>query len=118
MSSEAVQLFTDRARLIGKYSGTWAEQMIQQRGPQGLRVLHGLLGLAGTHPTSELEKACRKAIEHGSWRLREIKELLSNPTLPEQKTFLEEHPLIRQLEAYENLIPICFEQNPETENNP
>ena len=76
------------------------------------------LGLAGTHPTSELEKACRKAIEHGSWRLREIKELLSNPTLPEQKTFLEEHPLIRQLEAYENLIPICFEQNPETENNP
>ena len=113
-----VEWLLDRARLIGKYSGTWAEQMIQQRGPQGLRVLHGLLGLAGTHPTSELEKACRKAIEHGSWRLREIKELLSNPTLPEQKTFLEEHPLIRQLEAYENLIPICFEQNPETENNP
>lgn len=113
-----VEWLLDRARAIGKYSGTWAEQMMQQRGTQGLRVLHGLLSLAEEHPSNELEKACRKAIEHGSWRLREVKELLASPPLPEQTTFLEEHPLIRQLDAYENLIPVCFEPNNETEINP
>ena len=113
-----VEWLLDRARCLGKYSGTWAEQMIQQRGPQGLRVLHGLLSLAEEHPASELEKACHKAIEHGSWRLRELKELLASFPRPTQSTFLEEHPLIRQLDAYENLIPVCFEQNSETESNP
>jgi transposase len=33
----------DRARLIGQYSGTWAEQMFAQRGPYAIRALHGLL---------------------------------------------------------------------------
>lgn len=113
-----VEWLLDRARCIGKYSGTWAEQMIEQRGPQGLRVLHGLLSLAEEHPAGELEKACHKAIEHGSWRLREIKELLDGIPRLTQSTFLEKHPLIRQLDAYENLIPFCFEQNPETETNP
>lgn len=113
-----VEWLLDRARLIGKYSGTWAEEMIQQRGPQGLRVLHGLLSLAEEHPASELEKACHKAVEHGSWRLREIKELLAGFPRPTQSAFLEEHPLIRQLDAYANLIPVCFEPNPETESNP
>src|ERR1017187_7709598 len=35
----------DRARLIGAHTGSWAEGMIQQRGPIGVRVLHGLLSL-------------------------------------------------------------------------
>jgi transposase len=115
-----VEWLLDRARCLGKYSGTWAEQMIRQRGPQGLRVLQGLLSLAEAHPASELEKACHKAIEHGSWRLREIKELLASFPRPTQSTFLEEHPLIRQLDAYENLIPVCFEPKTknETETNP
>ena len=113
-----VDWLLDRARGLGKYSGTWAEEMIRQRGPQGLRVLHGLLSLAGDHPARDLEKACHKAIEHGSWRLREIKELLAGLPRPAQSAFLEEHPLIRPLEAYEDLIPVCFEPNSETERNP
>src|SRR6185503_8753181 len=40
----------DRARLIGQFSGTWAEQMFAQRGPQAIRTLHGLLSLAQKHP--------------------------------------------------------------------
>jgi transposase len=42
----------DRARLIGAHTGSWAEAMAQQRGPIGIRVLHGLLSLAGKHPVS------------------------------------------------------------------
>lgn len=53
----------DRARLIGKYSGTWAEQMFAQRGPHAIRSLQGLLALAEKHPAAELERACRQAIE-------------------------------------------------------
>jgi hypothetical protein len=33
----------DRARLIGPHTGSWAEGMVQQRGPIGARVLHGQL---------------------------------------------------------------------------
>jgi len=37
----------DQCRLIGPLTGTWAEGMYAVRGPQGLRVLMGLLQLAG-----------------------------------------------------------------------
>jgi transposase len=98
----------DRARLIGKYSGTWAEQMFKDRGPQAIRVLQGLLSLAEKHPVTELERACQQAIEYGAWRLRDLRQLLDRPGCP-QLTFLETHPLIRDLEAYNNLVPVCFD---------
>ena len=100
----------DRARSLGKYSGTWAEQMFAQRGPQSIRVLQGLLSLAQKHPVAALERACQLAIEHGAWRLRDLRELLERAAPPPQQqfTFLESHPLIRDLEAYDNLIPVCF----------
>jgi len=97
----------DRARLIGKYSGTWAEQMFAQRGPYAIRSLHGLLALAEKNPVVELERACQQAIECGAWRLRDLRELLSRSSTP-QMTFLEKHPLIRDLEAYGNIVPVCF----------
>jgi transposase len=98
----------DRARLIGKYSGTWAEAMFAQRGPQALRVLHGLLALAEKHPVAQLERACQQAVHYGAWRLRDLRELLARSTPPPQLSFLETHPLIRDLEAYEKLVPVCF----------
>ncbi len=101
----------DRARLIGQYCGTWAESLYRQRGAQALRVLQGLLALAGKHPASELERACQTALQHGTWRLRDLRELLARSAPPAQLTFLETHPLIRQLEDYQNLVPVCFAPN-------
>lgn len=100
----------DRCRLIGPLTGTWAEAMHQCRGPQSLRVMQGLLQLAGKHPVNALEKAARLATQHGSWRLRDLKRLLELPGNVVQMDFLETHPLIRSLEAYhidpaENLNP-------------
>jgi len=103
----------DRARLIGKYSSTWAQQMFAQRGPYAIRALHGLLALAEKHPVAELERSCRQAIQYGAWRLRDLRELLNRST-PSQLTFLEKHPLIRDLEAYDKIVPVCFA--PHTEN--
>jgi hypothetical protein len=90
----------DRCRLIGPLTGTWAEAMHQTRGPASLRVMQGLLQLAGKHPAVELEKAARVATHHGTWRLRDLKRLLERPGNVVQLDFLEAHPLIRSLEAY------------------
>lgn len=100
----------DRCRLIGPLTGTWAQAMHQARGPQGLRVMLGLLQLAGKHPAAALEKAAGLATHHGAWRLRDLKRLLDLPGNVVQLDFLETHPLIRPLEAYrlapaENLHP-------------
>ena len=56
----------DRTRLIGVHTGSWAEAMVQQRGPIGVRVLHGLLSLAQKHPVKAPESAAQKALHHGA----------------------------------------------------
>ena len=100
----------DRCRLLGPLTGTWAEAMHRARGPQGLRVMLGLLQLAEKHPAAELEKAARVATHHGAWRLRDLKRLLELPGNVVQLDFLETHPLIRSLDAYR--IEPAQPQNP------
>jgi hypothetical protein len=95
----------DRCRLLGPLTGTWAQAMHHARGPQGLRVMLGLLQLAEKHPAAELEKAARLATHHGAWRLRDLKRLLELPGNVVQLDFLETHPLIRSLDAY-RITPI------------
>jgi hypothetical protein len=46
--------------------------MVQQRGPIGTRVLHGLLALAQKHSVKALEQAAQTALHHGTWRLRDL----------------------------------------------
>src|SRR6266700_259756 len=98
----------DRARLIGAHTGSWAEAMVQQRGPIGTRVLHGLLALAQKHPVKALEGAAQKALHHGPWRLRDLRTLLEQAGPEPQLDFLETHPLIRSLDTYQHCVPDCF----------
>jgi len=107
----------DRCRLLGQDAGTWAERLYQQRGPECLRVLQGLLALAEKHPTSQLNQACRLALTHSAWHLRDLRELLARPVAQEQFGFLETHPLIRDLKTYDNLVPVCFRPAPEHDTN-
>jgi transposase len=101
----------DRCRLLGPQTGTWAEQMFAQRGPQGLRVMLGLLQLAEKHPVAELERVTLSAAHHGAWRLRDLKRLLDQPANVVQLQFLETHPLIRPLDAYRIPLPIAPQPN-------
>jgi transposase len=98
----------DRARLIGPQTGSWAQSMVQQRGPIATRVLHGLLALAQKHPVKELEQAAQKALHHGTWRLRDLRTLLEQTAPSPQLDFLETHPLIRNLDTYRDCVPDCF----------
>ena len=102
----------DRARVLGRHTGSWAEAMYAQRGMAGVRVLHGLLALAGKHPVAALERASATALHHGAWRLRDLRQLLELPVPAAQMDFLETHPLIRSLEAYAQ--PDCFAAPPPT----
>jgi hypothetical protein len=106
----------DRCRLLGQGAGTWAETLYQRRGPESLRVLQGLLALAEKHPAPQLDQACRLAITHSGWHLCDLRELLARPTAQEQFAFIDSHPLIRDLQAYDNLVPGCF--SPVLQNNP
>jgi hypothetical protein len=98
----------DRARLIGRNTGSWAEAMVQQHGPIGARVLRGLLSMAEKHPVKALESAAQKALHHGAWRLRDLRALLAHAGPEPQLDFLETHPLIRSLDAYGQYVPDCF----------
>ncbi len=106
----------DRCRLLGSGAETWAESLYQQRGPESLRVLQGLLALAEKHPTPQLDHACQLALTHGAWHLRDLRELLARPVAQEQFAFIETHPLIRDLSTYDNLVPVCF--SPASQSNP
>ena len=107
----------DRCRLLGQGAGTWAERLYQQRGPESLRVLQGLLALAEKHPAAQLDQACQLALTHDAWRLREVRELLARPVAQEQFAFIETHPLIRDLQTYDNLVPVCFSPAPQSNPN-
>jgi transposase len=100
----------DRCRLLGPHTGTWAEQMNTQRGPQGLRVMQGLLQLAEKHPVAQLERAAQVATHHAAWRLRDLKRLIEEPANVIQLQFLETHPLIRPLDAYHVPLPTTTPQ--------
>jgi len=108
----------DRARLLGPHCGDWAEGMMKKRGVEGIRVLQGFLHLAAKQTPAHMETASQLALAHGVWRLRELRGLLSHPTLQEQFQFIQQHPLIRDLSHYQALMPDCFTPTTETSPHP
>ena len=90
--------------MVGPYSAAWSQALIQRRGVTALRTLQGYLSLTQRHSSTELERACRIAHDHEAFRLKHIRRLLKNKEAPEQQSFLEEHPLIRDLSVYDNFI--------------
>lgn len=99
----------NQASLIGPHTGKWAEQMIQQRGIEGIRPLLGLLSLSKRHRAEAIENACATALSHGAYRLRTIRELLKRQgDRQEQFEFMAEHPIIRSLSEYGRLAGNAF----------
>jgi hypothetical protein len=90
-----------KAIRIGPKCGAWADAALGQRGVEAIRPLYGLLALSRTHTSIRIDQACETALAEGRYRLRDIKVLLDAPP-PAQETmsFLEEHPLIRDMDEY------------------
>ena len=81
--------------------------MMQSRGVEGLRVLQGLLSLAGRHSPAAIDHACGRAHGHGCYRLRTVRDLLDRAApKPESVPLLEDHPLIRSLSEYDQVVRV------------
>ena len=102
-----------QTRRIGPQAAQWSQAVVQARGVEGVRVLQGLLALAGKHRHDALEKACAIAFSYGSYRLKTIRTLLEREA-PRQEVlpFLEEHPIIRDLAEYAQIAHHAFQKEP------
>ncbi|MHC4066959.1 MAG: IS21 family transposase [Planctomycetota bacterium] len=98
-----------RAALIGPHTRHWSESMMQHRGVAGLRVLQGLLSLARQHQDHRIEQACEVAQSHGAYRLRVIRQLITrHGAKQDQFEFTQDHPIIRSLADYGQLVRDSF----------
>ena len=103
---------------IGPESGRWAQALIEQRGLQGIRVLQGFLSLTNRHTRKELERVTRIALSHEAFRLKTLRRLLKEPAEGEQTSFLETHPLIRDMGEYGAFVHAAFTDDvPDTRNH-
>jgi transposase len=100
-----------QVRRIGTHATRWAEGVIEARGIEGVRVLQGLLSLASKHPCDCLEKACAIAFSYNAFHLKTIRTLLDRAA-PRQETFtfIDEHPIIRNLSEYSELVHRAIQQ--------
>jgi transposase len=106
-----------RVALIGPHTEKWASAMITARGIEGTRVLMGILSLAKKHPGETLEKACEIALSHGAFHLRVVRQLLTrHAPLQQPLPFLDEHPVIRPLGDYAQIVAAAAaRKGPESE---
>jgi transposase len=90
-----------RAIKIGPQCGAWADAVILNRGAEGIRPLYGFLNLPRQYTATALEKACERALSHGTYSLRDLRRLLEQP-MQEDSTplFMDSHPLIRDMAEY------------------
>lgn len=99
----------NKASLIGPHTGRWAEQMLQRRGIEGVRVLLGLVNLSRRHSADAIKQACESACTHGAYRLHTIRELIDRQSdRQEQFEFIDEHPIIRSMAEYGQLVHMAF----------
>ncbi len=99
-----------RATRIGPKTALWAKAVMEERGIQGVRILNGLLSLTTRHTTAQMEMACELAVSHAAYRLKMLRQLLSQPSRQENFGFMEEHPLIRKMSDYQEFIKVNFRQ--------
>jgi len=95
-----------RVSLVGPQTLRWAQAMLDHRDIQGVRVLQGLLAMTRKHPADDLEHACESALSHGAYRLRALRQLMKRPS--HQAEFVQNHPLIRPMDAYARHIRVSF----------
>ena len=98
-----------RASAIGEHADRWAQEVIRSRGIEGIRAVIGLLSLADRQPCPLIDKACEIAISYGAYRLKNVRRLLDRKAAKqEQMEFMQEHPIIRSMDVYGELVRKCL----------
>jgi len=111
--------WTGRARRLGPGCARWADAVAERRGVSGFRVLAGLCRLAERHSIGALDAACARAAANDSFRLRELRALLeTRGPVQVQTSFIDEHPIIRPLSLYDELIGTPPQPQPQEATTP
>jgi transposase len=99
-----------RVRRLGPKSTCWAIAVVEARGVEAVRVLIGLLSLAGRHPAAAIERACGIASSYAAYHLRTVRALIDrDPPKQETMSFMSEHPMIRPLADYDRFVHEAFQ---------
>jgi len=107
------QWLLQKASSLGEHADQWAQAVIRGRGVQGLRTVMGLLSLADRHSHNEIDKACEIASSYGAYRLKNVRTLLATEAAKqEQLEFVDEHPIIREIGVYGELVRTAFQHAP------
>ena len=98
-----------KVRYIGPHTRQWSLGLVASRGIEAVRVLHGLMNLSNKHASHEIERACEIAHSYQEYRLATIRKLIQH-TAPKQEEFefLKEHPIIRNLSDYGDMVRVDF----------
>ena len=99
-----VDYMLTKAGNLGHDAGRWAGAMVAARGIEGVRVLQGFLSLARKHPAEVINRASRVALDTRCFRLRPVRQLCKRHAQHEPEPFTEDHPIIRPLAEYQELI--------------
>jgi transposase len=96
--------WVSRAAALGGPCGQWAQGALDRRGPESLRSIMALCSLIKKHSASVLNAACTKALQSGTYRLKDLRRFMGEQ--PEQTPFgfAQSHPLIRDLTTYADFI--------------
>jgi len=71
--------------------------------------LVGLLNMAHRIEDKQIDKACEIALTHEAFRLRTLRQLIERGGSKQQEIqFLDEHPIIRDLSDYGDLVKSSF----------
>lgn len=94
-----------RASTIGQHADRWAQEVIRSRGIEGIRAVIGLLSLVDRQPCHLIDKACEIATSYGAYKLKNVRQLIKRKAAKqEQLEFMQEHPLIRSMDVYGDLV--------------
>jgi transposase len=102
-----------RAAVLGDACGEWAQQAFNARGAESLRAIMGLCALIKKHSALALNAACTKAIQSGTYRLKDVRRLMGEQSEQTAFGFAESHPLIRDLKTYSDFINQYYHQTTE-----
>lgn len=89
-----------KVREIGPSAEAWTRAMLKNRGVRGLRPSVGLLALRKKHAVELIDTACGKALTVEAFRLRDVRAMLTAELEQPEFTFMEKHPLIRDIAEY------------------
>jgi len=96
--------WVNRAAVLGEQCGQWAQSALDARGPESLRSIMGLCSLIKKHSGAVLNAACTKALKCGTHRLKDIRRLIGEQSEQTAFSFVQSHPLIRDLKTYSDFI--------------